>query len=81
VLVVGQIDPFHLRGPHLLLQHLHVVCGNKYAAGMLEGVLHHISCSIVEHRAGFGLANSTSQTKMFLYAKKELNLHIKVKNN
>jgi hypothetical protein len=65
VLVLGQVDPFHLRGLYLLLHHLRVVCGNIYATGMLEGIL----CSIVEHGAGFGLAISVGQTKMFLHAK------------
>jgi hypothetical protein len=36
---------------------------------MLEGVLDHLPCSIVEHRAVLGLANSVGQIKMFLYAK------------
>jgi hypothetical protein len=36
---------------------------------MLEGVLDHLSCSIVEHGAGFDLANSVGQMKMFLHAK------------
>jgi hypothetical protein len=69
VLVLGQIDPLHLCGRHLLLQQLHIVYGNGYAAAMLEGVLDHLPCSIVEHRAVLGLANSVGQTKMFLYAK------------
>jgi hypothetical protein len=67
--VLGQIDPFHLRQLHLLIQNLHVLCGNRYAADMLEGDLDHLLCSIVEHGVGFGLANSVSQTKMFLHAK------------
>jgi hypothetical protein len=69
VLVVGQIDLFHMCGLHLLSQHLRIVCGNRYAACMFEGILDHLPCIIVEHEAGFGLANSISQTKMFLYAK------------
>jgi hypothetical protein len=69
VLVLGQIEPFHLRGLHLLLQHMRVVYGNRYAAGMLEGVLDHLSCNIDEHGASFGLANSIGQTKMFLHGK------------
>jgi hypothetical protein len=69
VLVLGLIDLFHLRGLHLLLQHLRVVCNNRYAAGMLESELDHLPCSIIEHEAGFDLANSVSQTKMYLYAK------------
>jgi hypothetical protein len=66
VLVLGQIDPFHLRGLHLLLQHLHVVRGKKYAADILEDALNHLSWSIVEHEVGFGLANSVD---LFLHAK------------
>jgi hypothetical protein len=37
--------------------------------GMLEGVLEHLLCSIIEHEAGFNLANSVVQAKMFLHAK------------
>jgi hypothetical protein len=69
VLVLGHIDPFLLRGLHLLLQHLCVVCGNKYATGMLEGILDHLSSSIVEHGAGFSLATFIGQMKMFMYVK------------
>jgi hypothetical protein len=69
VLALGQLDPFHLCGPHLLLQHPRVVCGNRYAAGMLEDILDHLSCSILEHEAGFGFANSVGQIKIFMHAK------------
>jgi hypothetical protein len=69
VLVLGQVDSFHLSGLHLLLQHMSVVCGNKCATSVLEGVLDHLQCSIVEHGACFGLANSVGETKMFLHAK------------
>jgi hypothetical protein len=69
VLVLGQIDPFHLCGLHLLLQYLCVVCGNRYAASVLEGILDHLPWSIVKHGVGLGLANSVGQTKMFLHAK------------
>jgi hypothetical protein len=56
VLVLGQVDSFHQCGLHLLLQHMRVVCGNKYAMSMLEG-------------AGVGHANSVGQTNMFLHGK------------
>jgi hypothetical protein len=79
VLVLGRVDLVHLRGLHMLLQHLHVVCGNRYAPGVLEGVLDHLLCIVVEHGVGFSLANSVHQTKMFLPCKRELNLHAKVK--
>jgi hypothetical protein len=69
VLVLGQIDPYDLHGFHLLLHHLRVVCGNKYAIGVRKGVLDHLPCNIVEHGAGFGHTNSVGQMKMFLYAK------------
>jgi hypothetical protein len=69
VLVLGKVDPFHLCGLHLLLQHLRVVCGNKYTVGVLESVLDHLLCSIVEHGADFGLVHSIGQTKIFLHAK------------
>jgi hypothetical protein len=48
---------------------MRIVGGNKYAAGVLEGVLNHLPCSIVEDEAGFVLANSFGQEIMFLYAK------------
>jgi hypothetical protein len=69
VLVLGQVDSFHLCGLHLLLQHMRVVCGNKYAMSMLEGILDHLPCNIVEHGAGVGHANSVGQTNMFLHGK------------
>jgi hypothetical protein len=69
VLVLGQIGPFHPRELHLLLQHLHVECGNRYNADVLEGILDHLLYSIVEHKAGFSLDNSVGQTKMFMHAK------------
>jgi hypothetical protein len=49
---------------------MRVVCGNRYAAGMLEDILEHLLCSIVEYEAGFVLINSVSQAKMFLHVKK-----------
>jgi hypothetical protein len=67
VLVLGQLNLFHLHGLHLLLQHLCVVCGNRYTAGMLEGVLDNLVCNIVEQGGSFGLVNSVGQTKMFLH--------------
>jgi hypothetical protein len=69
VLVLGQVDHVCLCGLHLLLQHLRVECGHRYAACVLEGVLDHLSCNVVEHEAGFDLANSVGQMKMFLRAK------------
>jgi hypothetical protein len=71
VLVLGQIDLFHLCGLHLLLQHLCVVCGNRYAVGMLEVILDHLPCNIVEHRASFSLSNSVGQ-KNACQSKKQL---------
>jgi hypothetical protein len=49
--------------------HLCVLEGNRYAADVLEGVLNHLACSIVEDEASFILANSFSQAIMFLHAK------------
>jgi hypothetical protein len=69
VLVLGQVDPLHLRGIHLLLQHLRVVYDNRYVAGMLECVLDHLSCSVVEHGVGFSLANYVGQMKKLLHVK------------
>jgi hypothetical protein len=36
---------------------------------MLEGVLDHLACSIVEEEAGYVLANSVGQAIMFLHVK------------
>jgi hypothetical protein len=36
---------------------------------MLEGVLNHLSCSIVEDKVGFILANAVGKAIMFLDAK------------
>jgi hypothetical protein len=69
MLILGQVDPFHPCGLHLLLSHLRVVCGNRYTAGMLEGVLDHLPSNIIEPEAGFDLTNFIDQTKIFLHAK------------
>jgi hypothetical protein len=39
LLALGEIDPFHLCGLHLLLQHLRVVRGNRYAVACLKASL------------------------------------------
>jgi hypothetical protein len=36
---------------------------------VLEGILHHLPCGIVEDEVGFILANAISQAIMFLNAK------------
>jgi hypothetical protein len=36
---------------------------------MLEGVLNHLSCGIVEDEVGFAPANAVGQSIMFLHAK------------
>jgi hypothetical protein len=36
---------------------------------MLEGVLNHLACSIIEDEADFDLANSFGQAIMFLHTK------------
>jgi hypothetical protein len=58
-----------LRGLRLLLQHLRVANSNRYQSCVLESILDHLSCNVVEHEAGFDLANSVHQTKMFLHAR------------
>jgi hypothetical protein len=35
-----------------------VVRSNRYAAGVLEDILNHLACNIVEDEVGFVLANS-----------------------
>jgi hypothetical protein len=47
---------------------------------VLEGILDHLACSIVEDEAGFVLANSVGQGILFLQAR-ELNSQLKVQNN
>jgi hypothetical protein len=49
--------------------HLRVVCSNRYATVVLEGILNHLACNIVEDEASFILANSVGQPIMFLHAK------------
>jgi hypothetical protein len=46
-----------------------VVGDNRYAADMLESVLNHLSCGIVENEVGFILTNAVGQVIMFLYVK------------
>jgi hypothetical protein len=36
---------------------------------MVEGILNHLVCSIVEDEAGFILANSVDQAIIFMHAK------------
>jgi hypothetical protein len=45
------------------------VGGNRYAVGVLEGILNRLSCGIVEDEVGFILANAVGQVIMFLHAK------------
>jgi hypothetical protein len=49
--------------------HLHVVGGNRYAIGVLEGILNHLPCGIIEDEVGFLLTNIVGQAIMFLHAK------------
>jgi hypothetical protein len=49
--------------------YMRVVSGNRYAAGVLEGILDHLACSIIEDKVGFILANSVGQAIMFLHVK------------
>jgi hypothetical protein len=37
--------------------------------GVLEGVLNHLACNIIEDEVGFVLANFIGEAIMFLYAK------------
>jgi hypothetical protein len=46
-----------------------VVGGNRYAVGMLEGILNHLPCGIVEDEVNFILVNTVSLVIMFLHAK------------
>jgi hypothetical protein len=48
--------------------HLCVVGGNRYAAGMLESILNHLSCGIAKDEVAFKLANTVDQAIMFLHA-------------
>jgi hypothetical protein len=34
---------------------MHIVGGNRYAANVLEGILNHLLCDIVEDEVGFVL--------------------------
>jgi hypothetical protein len=46
-----------------------VVEGNRYAAGMLEGVFYHLPCGIIEDVVGFILTNAVGQAIIFLNEK------------
>jgi hypothetical protein len=48
---------------------MRVVGCNRYATGMLEGILNHLLCGIVKDEVGFLLANAVGQAIMFLHAK------------
>jgi hypothetical protein len=41
----------------------------QICSGLLEGILDHLSCNIVEHEAGVILTNSVGQAKMFQHIK------------
>jgi hypothetical protein len=41
----------------------------RNAAGMLEGILNHLVCNILEEKAGFVLTNSVGQVLMFQHGK------------
>jgi hypothetical protein len=46
-----------------------LVAGNRYAVGLLEGILNHLVCNIIGGEAGFILANSFGQVIIFLHVK------------
>jgi hypothetical protein len=48
---------------------MRVVYGNRNVVGVLEAVLNHLACSIVEDEVGFVLVNSIGQAIMFMHAK------------
>jgi hypothetical protein len=66
VLLLGQVDAMRQHGLHLLLQDLRVEHGDRYQAGVLDGVLDHLTRSLVEDNIGHVFANAFRQMKMFL---------------
>jgi hypothetical protein len=73
MLVLGQIDLFRLCGLHLLLQPLRVVCGNRYAAGVLEGALDHLSCRATLLNLELTMASLTpSDKRKYSYMQKRI---------
>jgi hypothetical protein len=48
---------------------MHVVYGNRNVAGVLEAILNHLVCGIVENEAGLVFVNSIGQAIMFMHAK------------
>jgi hypothetical protein len=66
VLLLGQVDAMCQRGLHLLLQDLRVEHGDRYQAGMLDGILDHLTRNLVDDNVGHVFANAFRQTKMFL---------------
>jgi hypothetical protein len=45
------------------------VGGNRYAVDVLEGILNHLPCDIVEDEIGFILANAVGQVIIFMDVK------------
>jgi hypothetical protein len=41
----------------------------RYATSVLEGILNHVLCGIIEDEVGFILATAVGQAKTFLHAK------------
>jgi hypothetical protein len=66
VLLLGQVAAMHQCGLHPLLQDLHVEHKDRYQASVLDGVLDHLTCSLVEDNVGHVFANAFRQTKMFM---------------
>jgi hypothetical protein len=66
VLLLGQVDAMRQCGLHLLLQDLRVEHGDRYQAGVLDGILDHLTHNLVEDNVSHVFANAFRQTKMFL---------------
>jgi hypothetical protein len=52
-----------------MLQHLRVVQGGRYKAGVFDGILYHFSCHLVEDNVSHLYTNVFRQTKMLLRAR------------
>jgi hypothetical protein len=68
-LLLGQVGVVHLAGLYQLLQHLRVVQGDRYKAGVFDGILYHFMHSLVKDNVSHFFANAFRQTKIFLHTR------------
>jgi hypothetical protein len=67
ILLLSLVEVLRNTIPHLPLQHMRAIVGDRLAPDMFECVLDHSMSGIVEHIACILIANTLYQTKMFLH--------------